>query len=150
MVQLGRRAFLGGTLAAASSTIASTGYARSIAAGDDEDFWTDVALEYDVDDRYTVLNGGGNNPLPRSVISALLRYQELAASQPRPFNYQLIAYRDQHRKRLATLFGCAPDELALTRNTTEGLNIVALGLPLARGDQVILSPYEASYALPRI
>lgn len=147
MLEMKRRHFLGAMLAVAGSSMTLPTQARPLGGDNDEDFWSDIALEYDIDDRYTVLNGGGNNPLPRRVTSALLRYQKMAASQPRPFNYHFIAYRDQHRRALAELFGCEPAELALTRNTTEGLNIVAQGLDLKRGDQVLFSPFEDSYAL---
>lgn len=147
---INRRDVIGGALAAAGAAL--TGAAREAAAapGDDsqnERFWFDVAMQYDLDGRYTVLNGGGNNPLPRPVVEALTRYQRRAASQPRPFNYQFIAYREQHRESLASLFDCKANELALTRNTTEGLNIVARGLALARGDQVLVSNYDERYAL---
>lgn len=149
MDTINRRDVLGGALATAGAALTATrGAAAATSDGSgDETFWADIALEYPLDDRYTILNGGGNNPLPRAVIDALVRYQRLAASQPRPFNYQLIAYKEQHRQSLAALFGCTPDELALTRNTTEGLNIVARGLPLRAGDQVLVSNYDARYAL---
>ncbi len=151
MGTMSRRELFGQALATTGAALAATSLTPADAStgnpADDEDFWTDVALEYDLDDRYTILNGGGNNPLPRPVVDALSRYQRWAATQPRPFNYQLIAYREQHRTRLAPLFGCDADELALTRNTTEGLNIVARGLALGRGDQVLLSNYEENYAL---
>ena len=91
------------------------------------------------------MNGGGNNPLPRTVVNALSRFHRMAASQPRPHNYDQLAYRTDHRRRLARLFGCDADELALTRNTTEGLNIVGWGLPLQEGDEVVLSQFETRY-----
>lgn len=148
MNPMNRRELVGGMLGgAALGAVSIAASSDATAADTDEDFWFDVAREYELDDRYTVLNGGGNNPLPRPVVDALLRYQRHAATQPRPFNYHLLAYRNQHRERLATLFGCDPEELALTRNTTGGLNTVARGLSLERGDQVLISSYEESYAL---
>jgi selenocysteine lyase/cysteine desulfurase len=146
MPDFNRRQIMAATLAIASGSMGLPERAQARMGGDDEQFWAEIALEYDLDDRYTVLNGGGNNPLPRRVTSALLRYQQMAASQPRPFNYQFISYRDEHRRRLARLFGCKPGELALTRNTTEGLNTVARGLAFERGDRVLLSPFEEHYA----
>ena len=109
MKTINRRDLLGGALTAGAALAATplTASGAGIDKGsNDEDFWSDIALEYDLDDRYTVLNGGGNNPLPAAVVDAWCRYQRHAATQPRPFNYQLIAYREQHRRRLAPLFGC--------------------------------------------
>ena len=151
MTTINRRELLSGALTTAGAAVVAAPLASAGTGIDnpsnDEDFWIDVALEYELDDRYTILNGGGNNPLPRPVVDALSRYQRRAAAQPRPFNYELIAYREQHRRRLAPLLGCEAEELALTRNTTEGLNIVARGLSLGPGDQVLLSNYEENYAL---
>ncbi|MEM7707242.1 MAG: aminotransferase class V-fold PLP-dependent enzyme [Pseudomonadota bacterium] len=150
MINVARRNLLGAGLVAASATAIgqpARSFETSTAEAPDEDFWANIALQYDLDGRYTVLNGGGNNPLPRSVVEAQARYLRLAASQPRPFNYQLLAYRERHRTRLARLFGCDAEELALTRNTTEGLNTVAQGLSWRRGDEVLVSPFEDSYAL---
>src|SRR2546425_12581862 len=41
------------------------------------------------------------------------------------------------RRRLAASFGCDPEEMAITRNASEALEIVQLGLPLERGDEVL-------------
>jgi selenocysteine lyase/cysteine desulfurase len=41
---------------------------------------------------------------------------------------------------------CAPEEMAITRNTTEGLNIVGWGLELNPGDEVIISDVDDRYA----
>lgn len=114
----------------------------------DEDFWAQIARAYRLDGRHVVLNGGGNNPLPASVVDALNRYDQMTASQPRPHNYAFEARKDDHRVRLARLFDCSPEELAITRNTTEGLNIVGWGLPLAAGDEIVISNFDDVYAAP--
>src|SRR2546425_9899536 len=41
------------------------------------------------------------------------------------------------RRRLAASFGCDAEEMAITRNASEALEIVQLGLPLERGDEVL-------------
>ncbi|MEM9759456.1 MAG: hypothetical protein AAF933_09495, partial [Pseudomonadota bacterium] len=40
----------------------------------DEDFWSPIARAYNLDGQYTILNGGGNNPIPASVVDALHRF----------------------------------------------------------------------------
>ena len=152
-----RRALLGGALATVGATSLPKALISAAAAADvadratpgasvaDEAFWHAVADAYDLDGRHIVMNGGGNNPLPRTVVNALSRFHRMAASQPRPHNYDQLAYRTDHRRRLAKVFGCDTDELAITRNTTEGLNIVAWGLPLESGDEIVVSQYEARY-----
>jgi selenocysteine lyase/cysteine desulfurase len=49
---------------------------------------------------------------------------------------------DQERVLLASFLGVATDELSLTHNTTEGINIMVWGLPLQKGDEVILTTHE--------
>ena len=41
------------------------------------------------------------------------------------------------RRRLAQTFGCDPEEIAITRNASEALEIVQFGLDLKPGDEVI-------------
>lgn len=44
--------------------------------------------------------------------------------------------------RVAKHLNCSGDEIAFTRNTTEGSNIVCNGLPLKAGDEIITSSHE--------
>lgn len=46
------------------------------------------------------------------------------------------------REELARGFGCSPEELALTRNTSEGLHTVLLGLDFKRGDEVLTTTQD--------
>lgn len=112
----------------------------------DELFWMSVARAYRLDGRWIILNGGGNNPHPTAVVEALSRYNAMSSSAPRPHMYRLWARIDNHRERLAALMDCAPEEMAITRNTTEGLNIVGWGLSLNEGDEVIMSNVDDRYA----
>ncbi|MEM9668659.1 MAG: aminotransferase class V-fold PLP-dependent enzyme [Pseudomonadota bacterium] len=112
----------------------------------DETFWLQIAQAYSLDDRYIILNGGGNNPHPTAVTDALSAFDRQASSAPRPHNYTLLNHKEKIRTRLAGHFGCSSDELAITRNTTEGLNIVSWGLNLQPGDEVLISQYDNRYA----
>jgi isopenicillin-N epimerase len=112
----------------------------------DETYWGLVAQAFVVDGRYVVLNGGGQNPPVRATLDALTRGEAHAAAQPRPNNYTLLAQIDAHRQRLARHLNVTAEEIALTRNTTEGTNIVVHGLPMSRGDEVVVSSFESTYA----
>jgi selenocysteine lyase/cysteine desulfurase len=50
--------------------------------------------------------------------------------------------REGVRQQLARLAGASPDEIALTRNASEGLETVQLGLPLAPGDEVLTTTQD--------
>jgi isopenicillin-N epimerase len=48
----------------------------------------------------------------------------------------------QVRARIAALINADPDELAMTRNTTEGVTTVVMGHPLVRGDEILTTTQE--------
>jgi selenocysteine lyase/cysteine desulfurase len=50
--------------------------------------------------------------------------------------------REPMRDRLAALAGCLPEEIAINRNTTEGLNTIIFGLNLKAGDEVVLTNFD--------
>ncbi len=86
---------------------------------------------------------------PRQVIDALRRYYEefptcgggRAGGERRLHNWFLEELHEHEvaaRARVATLLGAAkPDEIVWTRNTSEAINIVAHGLSLEPGDEVL-------------
>ncbi len=47
--------------------------------------------------------------------------------------------REAVREKAAAFVGCEPEDLALIHNTTEGFNVLAAGLPLGPGDEVLFS-----------
>ena len=47
---------------------------------------------------------------------------------------------DETRAAMASLIGADPDELAITKNVSEGLNLFAASLPWREGDNVVLCP----------
>ncbi len=55
----------------------------------------------------------------------------------KPKMFEII---DRVRNLYANLIGAAPHEIAFTKNVSEGLNIVAAGLPWKAGDNVVLCP----------
>ena len=46
---------------------------------------------------------------------------------------------DAERERLAAFVGCTKDELAIVHNATEAMSIIAGGMPLKAGDEVLLT-----------
>ncbi len=50
----------------------------------------------------------------------------------------MFATVERARERFARLVGAAPDEVALTKNTSGGLNAIANALPWAPGDNVVI------------
>jgi len=85
------------------------------------------------------LDVAARGPLPLSALRAaesILRAQ-LHGSVPKE---EWLNLANAVRSKTARLIGARPDEIALTKNTSEGLNIVAAGLQLKAGDRIVVAP----------
>ena len=88
------------------------------------------------------LNHASTGPLPQRAVD---RIQELTALRAQPWRYTTEMQFDElanARARCARLIGAEPREIALTVNTSYGLNLAARALPFERGDIVITSDRE--------
>jgi selenocysteine lyase/cysteine desulfurase len=104
----------------------------------DEDFWFQVRHMFTVDRNIINLNNGGVSPSPKIVMESEKRYLEISNMGPTHFMWKVIGPEvESVRRRLAQSFGCDPEEIAITRNASEALEIVQLGLELNRGDEVL-------------
>jgi len=104
----------------------------------DEDFWIQVQRAFTVDRSVTNLNNGGVCPPTAAVQEAQQRYQDFSNTTPAYTMWRVLEpQKETVRKKLARIFGCDPEEVALTRNASEGLQILQFGFDLKRGDEVL-------------
>ena len=109
----------------------------------DEDFWLEIQQAFTLDRTLINLNNGGVSPSPRVVQDAMRRYLDLSNQAPVYTMWQLIEPQvESVRRGLAQAFGCDPEEMAITRNASESLEIVQLGIPLQRGDEVVTTTQD--------
>jgi len=109
----------------------------------DEDFWLEVQQAFTLDRTIINLNNGGVSPSPRIVQDAMRRYLEYSNTAPAYTMWQVLEPEiEAVRHRLAASFGCDPEEMAITRNASEALEIVQLGIPLERGDEVLTTTQD--------
>jgi selenocysteine lyase/cysteine desulfurase len=155
--QVSRRRFLGGS-AAALGGLSSALFGDSLAAQPkapplakplstlvpsgplDESYWWKVRGQFNVVDGLTFMNNGTYGPTPRVVTEALARYERELAEDPTD-NYRNEG-RDAVRARMAVFVGAGADEIALTRSTSEGMNIFIKGLDWKAGDEVVYCTHE--------
>jgi selenocysteine lyase/cysteine desulfurase len=88
------------------------------------------------------LNHAGIGPLPEGALRATEVFNRQRAAPYRLKDEQLFAILERARSQAARLIGAEPGEIALATNTSFGLNLAALMLPLAPGDIVIASRGE--------
>lgn len=109
----------------------------------DEDFWSYIRECYTISSNLINLNNGGVSPQPKIVQDAHIRYYQYCNEAPSYYMWRILdAGREALRAKLAELAGVSPDELAINRNSTEGLNNIIFGLNLKAGDEVVLSKFD--------
>src|SRR3990170_1603750 len=147
-----RRGFLG---LAAAVAFRDDGVDRVFAAGRgatgrpaeevaaDEDYWREIQQAFTVNRSYVNLNNGGVSPSPRVVQEAMKRYLDLSNEAPVYTMWQLLEPQiESVRAGLARAFGCDVEEMAITRNASEGLETVQLGLDLRPGDEILTTTQD--------
>jgi selenocysteine lyase/cysteine desulfurase len=148
-----RRGFLGGVAAgAAGALFRGDALARSLGAGRDadgepalglacnEDYWSQIQRCFDTDRTIINLNNGGASPAPSHVLEQMIRDLRFCNELPAHHMWQVLEPRvEAVRRALAGQFGCDPEELAITRNASEGMETLILGVDLKRGDEVIVT-----------
>jgi L-cysteine/cystine lyase len=111
----------------------------------DTDKITAIRAELPVTARYLYFNAGTNGPLPRRSHDALVASSALEMDEgrigPAAFT-RLFQNLDDARAAVATLLQCDPAEIALTHNTTEGMNIALMGPRWQPGDEIVTSVAE--------
>ncbi|HEY3928925.1 MAG TPA: aminotransferase class V-fold PLP-dependent enzyme [Candidatus Koribacter sp.] len=119
---------------------------RDLYDRDEEKYWGEVRKLFLIPADEAYLNNGtcGSTPLPvlNAVFDAFRRFETM--DDPNPEDYPLFGYGpfDQFRQPLADFVGVNRDEIAIVRNATEANAIMANGLELKPGDEVIMSDQE--------
>jgi len=104
----------------------------------DESYWREIQQAFTLDRTIINLNNGGCSPSPRVVHEAFKRYLDISNQAPVYHMWQILEPNiESVRRRLASEFGCDAEELAITRNASEALQIVQLGINLKPGDEVV-------------
>jgi selenocysteine lyase/cysteine desulfurase len=145
-----RRAFLaaaGGGLSAltteAFARLRTLPSSTPEATAKDEDFWFRVRESFTIDRNSVNLNSGSVSPAPRSVQTAMHQYWDITNMSPSYYVDEMLGTRvEVVRRRLAGAFGCDPEEIAITRNTSESMQIVQMGLDLKPGDEVLTTTQD--------
>lgn len=142
-LQLASGALLAGALPI--SNIFAASLTRLREPRDDEAYWSMVRKQFPLNKDLAYLNNGTMGPSPYYVIDEVQKSMMETDSEGTYSGWEDIS------GSLARFLKTEEAEIALTRNVTEGINIVAQGLPLAKGDEVIMTTHEhAGNAIPWI
>ncbi len=134
-----RRAFIGQL---GLSALASQALAKQVKLNG-EDFWEELRKEFPLTTNRAYLNNGTFGPSPTAVVEAVKKSLDMCNTSGE------YGHTDESRATLAHFIGAKKEEISLTHNTTEGINIICWGLNLKQGDEVIISLHEhVGNALP--
>jgi selenocysteine lyase/cysteine desulfurase len=112
-------------------------------AARDESRWFEVQQAFTVDRSQVNLNNGGVSPSPAPVLDAMKRHLDFSNEAPAHNMWRLLEPQvETVRQRLARLFGCDTEEMAITRNASESLQTCQLGFDLRAGDEVLTTTQD--------
>ncbi len=138
--------FIGPTLqasAARARSVPAPARAEPAEVARDEHFWFQVQQAFTTDRSLVNFNNGGVSPSPRIVQQALERHLAYSNEAPAYTMWRVLEpQKETVRARLAATFGCETEELAITRNASEGLQICQLGIDLEPGDEILATTQD--------
>lgn len=151
-----RRSFFKGLLASGLATHAFGNYARAgneridrLSAdlvdlqSDDKSIWQRVRSEFQLADHIAHMNNGSIGPSPRVVTDGII--DALGKLEVDPYHNTwggLAAGMEEVRSVVAEFIGADLDEVSLIRNCTEGMNLIATGMDLEPGDEILTTNHE--------
>ena len=133
-VPLAWRAFDAKLQAAAASRLPDAG---------NEGYWQMVKRQYPLEDGLLYLNAANVCPASRLVMDRHLEYLRDFHSNPSFQNRdKYVTMRESLREKLGRMLRVSPDEIAITRNTSEGSNLIVKGVDLKPGDEVLITDHN--------
>jgi selenocysteine lyase/cysteine desulfurase len=109
----------------------------------DEEFWYYIQQSFTVSPSLINLNNGGVSPAPKIVQDAMKRFYDMSNEAPSYYMWRVLDMgREPLRNNLAKIAGCSADEIAINRNSSEGLETVIFGLQLKEGDEVVVAKQD--------
>lgn len=105
-------------------------------------YWEALSKHFLFKDGLIMMNNGTVGPMPKPVFNSLMRYFRVQVTNPFDVYNFIPRKKGEVRAKLAQFINASPDEVVITRNTTEGMNFVANGLDMKEGDEVLLSTME--------
>lgn len=114
-----------------------------IEAALDEDYWATIQQAFSVTRGIVNLNNGGVSPSPRMVTEAFVRYTWQQEDATAYTMWRILEPQSETvRTGLAEVFGCSAEEIAITRNASESLEILLMGMDFKSGDEILTTTQD--------
>jgi isopenicillin-N epimerase len=108
-----------------------------------ENYWSLVKRQFPLEDNLIYLNAANVCPASRPVLDRHAEFMRDFQANPSFQNrlkYETL--RERLREKLGAMLRVSADELAITRNTSEGSNIIVKGVDLKSGDEVLITEHN--------
>lgn len=123
--------------------ISKVSHLPSTEVAKDEDFWASIRGGYKLKPDYINLENGYYCFLPEETLENLVKHVREVNYQG---SYYMRTVQWDNKKaiaaKLANLGGCSPEELIITRNTTESLDMVIGGMDWKSGDEAVMAEQD--------
>ena len=123
--------------------MASIGHLSDDALATHEDFWLKIRADYRLKSDYINLENGFYGIMPKYIEDHYIDHLREINFQG---SYYMRTVQMENKKtsaaRLAKMAGCLPEELIITRNTTESLNLIIQGQKWKKGDEAIMASQD--------
>ncbi|QMW01753.1 aminotransferase class V-fold PLP-dependent enzyme [Spirosoma foliorum] len=148
MTSLSKRQFLKSLVGTAAlstwadleETLANVAYMPARTLAKEEEFWAKIRTAYPVTTKFIQLENGYYSLAAQPVMDSYLKHIQAVNSVSSYYmRTRQFADKRESQTQLANLLGCSPDELIITRNTTESLDTVIGGLNWKAGDEAIMA-----------
>jgi len=109
----------------------------------DDEFWKRIREDYDLKPDYINLENGYYNFVPRPILERFIEHVKKVNYEA---SYYMRTVQWDNKKsvadRLAKLINCDSNELVVTRNTTESLDLITGGFPWQKDDEAIFAKQD--------
>src|SRR5690242_14783999 len=120
-----------------------TAFSSALQAAGAESYWQLIKREFPLQESLIYLNAANVCPASRPVIDRHLEYLRDFHSNPSFQNRdKYVNMRESLREKVARMLRVSADEIAVTRNTSEGSNIIVKGVTLKPGDEVLITDHN--------
>ena len=131
------------TWAGLEETLAKVAHVSPSMLAQEESFWADIRAAYPVTTDFIQLENGYYSLAAQPVMDGYLKHiQQVNSVSSYYMRTRQYTDKRESQTQLANLLGCSPDELIITRNTTESLDTIIGGLKWKAGDEAIMAEQD--------
>jgi selenocysteine lyase/cysteine desulfurase len=110
---------------------------------EEEDFWATIRQGYRLKPDFINLENGYYNFIPEQVLERFIEHvREVNYHGSWYMRTKKVEDKKAMAAKLAAVAGCSPDELIVTRNTTESLDMIIGGLDWNPGDEAVYAEQD--------